>query len=175
MIEFKIISSPDRSQLATYQHMGSEITFGKSEGDMLIDDPSFGDLQLRVRLDGEKSATLENLNESVEIRLNGKPVKGVVPMKEKDNLTVARTTINFSRLDSLPLSPPERYEHPSAKERFAPGTKEHAIQEALAFLEQGSASSSPPPLSMGTAGPPPLPGAKGGPPKPPLPPPIKKN
>lgn len=164
MIEFKIITCPDKSQQANYQHLGSELTFGKSEGDMVVDDPGFGALQLRIKLEADKTATLENLNPSLEVRLNGKPINGIALLKEKDNLTVARTTINFSRLDASPLVPPERYEHPNARERFTPGSKEQLILDALAFLEQSSSDSG------AAASPPPLPpGANASPPKPPLP------
>jgi hypothetical protein len=166
MIEFKIISCPDKSQQATYQHLGAELTIGKAEGDMVVDDPAMGALQLRVKIEGEKNATLENLNPTVEVRLNGKPVTAVVPIKEKDNLTVSRTTINFSRLDTTPLLPPEPFQHPNARERFSPGSKEQAILDALKYLEDHSGN---PPLPPGAgAKPPPIPG--GGAVKPPLPP-----
>ncbi len=166
MIEFKIITCPDKSQQANYQHVGSELTIGKTEGDMIVDDPAMAPLQLRVKIEGNKAATLENLNPSVELRLNGKPVTGVVPIKEKDNLTVSRTTINFSRLDTAPLLPPEPHQHPNARERFSPGSKEQAILDALKYLEDHTsapgAPSSRPPLPPGA---PPVPGAA----KPPLP------
>jgi hypothetical protein len=178
MIEFKIITCPDKSQQATYQHLGTELTIGKSEGDMVVDDPAMAGLQLRVKLEGEKNATLENLHLGVEVRLNGKAVSGVVPLKEKDNLTVSRTTINFSRLDSQPLQPPEPYQHPGARERLTPGSKEQTILDALEFLESKTpepASASPqpskPPVPGGAQPPkPPLPAGSAGPPKPPLPP-----
>lgn len=162
MIEFKIISSPDRSQQATYQHMGRELSFGKTEGDMLVDDPGFGELQLKVIVDGDKSATIENLHFGVEVRLNGKAISGTVPLKEKDNVTVARTTINFSRLDLASQPIPDPFEHPNARERFTPGSKEQAMLDVLTYLE----GRAPAPAS---AAPPPPPGASPMPPKPPLP------
>lgn len=168
MIEFKIITCPDKSQQATYQHLGTELTIGKVEGDMVVDDPAFASLQLRIRLAGEKAATLENLDETVEVRLNGKAISGVVPLKEKDNLTVARTTINFSRLDSALPQAPEPHEHANARERFAPGSREQALLDALKFLESSIVEAAP-------ATPPPLPGAKSSPPNPPgmaKPPPL---
>jgi hypothetical protein len=173
MIEYKIISSPDKSQQATYQHLGKDLTFGKTDGDMLIDDPAFGDLQLKVSVQDAKNATIESLNSGVEVRLNGKAIVGATPLKEKDNVTVARTTINFSRLDLAPLPAPERYVHPQAKERFSPGSKEATMLEVLTHLEKtaaGPAGSPPIPGAGGGAKPPLPPGAAGGPPKPPLPP-----
>jgi len=177
MIEFKIITCPDKSQQATYQHMASELTIGKSEGDLIIDDPAMGAIQLRVRIEEDKSATLETLNLEVEVRLNGKAISGVVPLKEKDNLTVSRTTINFSRLDTSPLVAPEPFQYPNARERFTPGSKEQTILDALAFLEtsvpETSASPPKPPLppavsppSQARSQPPPLPGAGAPPPLP---------
>lgn len=159
MIEFKIITCPDKSQQATYQHLGQELTLGKSDGDMIVDDPAFGALQLRVKVEGA-GATLENLNLGTEVRLNGKAISGAVPLKEKDNITIARTTINFTRLDSAGLTPPDPYEHPSSKERFTPGSKEQVMLDVLEHLEKTS-----PEPAGGAGGPPPPPGA----PKPPLP------
>ena len=123
MIEFKIINCPDKSQQAAYQHLGKELTFGKTEGDMIVDDPAFGPLQLKVVVIDAKNATIENLNSGLEVRLNGKAIMGTVALKEKDNVTVARTTINFSRLDLGPLPAPAPYENPNLKERFAPGDR----------------------------------------------------
>lgn len=160
MIEFKIITCPDKSQQATYQHLGQELTMGKSDGDMIVDDPAFGALQLRVKVEGA-GATLENLNMGTEVRLNGKAISGVVPLKEKDNLTVARTTINFTRLDTAPLAPPEPFENSAAKERFTPGSKEQVILDVLAHLEKTT------PDAGGAGGPPPVPGSPSA--KPPLP------
>ena len=101
------------------------------------------------------------MNTSVEIRLNGKALLGPSPLKEKDNITVARTTINFSRLDLAPLPAPEPYEHPNIRERFTPGSKEKAISDVLLHLETTTPESGMPT--------PPLPGASAGPPKPPIP------
>ena len=147
MIEFKIITCPDRSQQATYHHLGRELTFGKQEGDMLVDDPAFGPVQLKVVVENEKAASIENLHEETEVRLNGKPITGTTPLKERDNVTIARTTINFSRLDLAPLPAPEPYEHPNAKERFTPGSKETILLEVLEYLEKQVASAAPPPRS----------------------------
>jgi|GEM_PF-5651535 len=164
MIEFKIITCPDKSQQATYQHIGTELTIGKADADMVVDDPAMGPLQLRIKLEGG-SATLENLNPSVELRLNGKPVSAVVPIKEKDNLTVSRTTINFSRLDPSPLMAPEPYQHPNARERFSPGSKEQTILDALKYLEDHAGGGAKPPLPPGTGAPkPPLPPGMSAPP-----------
>lgn len=173
MIEFKIITCPDKSQQATYQHLGQELTFGKAEGDMVIDDPAMSPLQLRVKVEGG-GATLENLNLGVEVRLNGKAISGVVPLKEKDNLTVSRTTINFTRLDNAGLAIPEPFQHPNAKERFSPGSKEQVMLDVLAHLEKNTPAAGAPPPGPGGAKPP-LPGGSASPPlpggaKPPLPP-----
>lgn len=173
MIEFKIISSPDKSQQATYQHLSQELTLGKAEGDMIIDDPAMAASQLRIKVEGS-GATIENLNLGVEVRLNGKAISGVVPLKEKDNLTVCRTTINFTRLDTRGLIPPEPFENPNAKERFTPGSKEQVILDVLAHLEKISegaepGAAAPPQPPLPGAPKPPLPGQSASPPKPPLP------
>ena len=182
MIEFKIIACPDKSQLASYQHMGKELTLGKTEGDMIVDDPAFGNLQIKIVLNDDKSATLENLNIGTDVRLNGKSISGVVPLKEKDNITVARTTINISKLDLSPPPTPQPYEHPNARERFTPGSKESTVLEVLDFLEKNYSTGGASPPIPGTPGAkPPVPGAK--PPlppgmpaaKPPVPPTPKKN
>lgn len=182
MIEFKIITCPDRSQQATYQHLGRELTFGKQDGDMIVDDPSFGAVQLKIVVENEKAASIENLHAETEVRLNGKPISGMVALKEKDNVTIARTTINFSRLDLAPLPTPEPYEHPNAKERFTNGSKEKTVLEVLEHLEKKAATTAPPPPLPGGAKKPPVPGASaGGPPlpgaakSPPLPPLPKKS
>ena len=159
MIEFKIITCPDKSQQASYQHFGRELVVGKTEGDMLIDDPSLGAQQFRVKVEADKIATIENLNPAVELRLNGKGISGIVPLKEKDNITISRTTINFSRLDLAPIPIPARYEHPNFNERFTLGSKEKAMLDVLQHLEEKTPDSGITP---------PIPGA-GGPPKPPLP------
>lgn len=167
MIEFKIITCPDKSQQATYQHLGQEMTLGKADGDMIVDDPALGALQLRVKVEGT-GATLENLNLGVEVRLNGKAISGVVPLKEKDNLTVSRTTINFTRLDTQGLEVPAPYENPMAKERFTPGSKEQVILDVLTHLENvtPAAGGGMPPVPGAGGAKPPLPGGA----KPPLPP-----
>ncbi|MGZ3712744.1 MAG: FHA domain-containing protein, partial [Bdellovibrionota bacterium] len=137
MIEFKIISTADRSQLSTYQHFGAELTLGRTEGDMLIDDPQLGPLQLRIRVSAGQS-TLENTDESVETRLNGRPIEGIVPLKEKDNVTVGKTSIQFLRLDLEPATVPEPIEYRNAAQRFAEGTKEKALLDGLEYLERSS-------------------------------------
>jgi hypothetical protein len=178
MIEFKIISSPDKSQQATYQHLGRELTLGRTEGDMIVDDPAFGDLQIKIVIQQEKGATIENLNTSLEVRLNGKAIMGPMPLKEKDNITVSRTTINFSRLDLGPMSIPEPYEMPTFKERFTKGSKELIMLDVLEHLENATEETALPPPAAAGARPPLPPGASagkppippGGAPKPPLPP-----
>jgi len=179
LIEFKIISSPDKSQQATYQHLAQELTIGKTEGDMIVDDPAFGALQLKIVVQDGKNALIENLNGAVEVRLNGKAIGGPSPLKEKDNVTVSRTTINFSRLDLSPLPAPEPYTNPLAKDRFTAGSKEQAMLDVLDHLEksgaEGATSTPPPPAGAK----PPLPpsGAGGKPPPIPgkVPPPIPKK
>jgi hypothetical protein len=180
VIEFKIITCPDKSQQATYQHVGRELTFGKQEGDMLVDDPAFGAMQLKVTVESDKVATLENMNTATEVRLNGKPISGPMPLKEKDNVTIARTTINFSRIDLSSLPAPDPYDHPNAKERFSNGSKEKTVLEVLDHLEKAAATAAPPPPLPGGAKPPgpALPGGAKAPPLPPgakPPPPIPKK
>jgi hypothetical protein len=94
----------------------------------------------------------------VEVRLNGKAVSGVSPLKEKDNVTVARTTINFSRLDNGQLNPPDPYELPNFKERFIVGSKEWSVLEALKYLETAQTTSSPAKPPPPRSAQPPLPG-----------------
>ncbi len=157
MIEFKIIVAPDKSQQSTYQHLGNQLTFGQTEGDMLIDDPALAPLQIRVFAQGQ-GFFLENLDEDIEIRLNGRPFENPAPLKERDSISMGRTTVSFSRLDLNPPTPPEPFQHPQAASRFVEGSREKAILDALEHLEKSS--------SAGMPKPPPLPGA-GGPPKPP--------
>lgn len=157
MIEFKIITSPDKSQQAIYQHLGTELILGRDEGDMIIDDPALGPKQLRIKVKSD-SATIENLNPSVEVRLNGKAISGESPLKEKDNLTMARTTINFSRIDTAPLVPPEPFENSLSKNRVVEGSKEKAILDVLGQLEsQAKDIAIPAPPIPGGKPPPPLP------------------
>lgn len=168
MIEFKILSTADKSQIATYLHLGSELTLGSSEGDMLIDDPQMSPLQLKISALGGQ-ATVENLAPDVEVRLNGRAVEGPAAIKEKDSLSVGRTNIQLLRIDNLSQEIPAPFEHPQAAARFATGSREKALLDALAHLEKTAAGptlASPPPV------PPPLPGMKTPPPlpgKPPLP------
>lgn len=165
MIEFKIIATPDKSQQSTYQHLGRELSFGLTEGDMLIDDPSLAPLQAKISLQGN-GYVLENLEPSVEIRLNGKPISGPTPLKDKDNLNMGRTTINFSRVDLTDFAVPAPYEHPQNINRLTPGSKEKAILEALEALEKSSGSGP----GAGAPKPPTPPGVK-----PPLPPGAPKK
>jgi predicted component of type VI protein secretion system len=167
MIEFKIVATADKSQQSTYQHMGSVMTFGNGEGDMVIDDPSLSPLQAKISWQNG-GYILENLAPEVEIRLNGKPVQDPVSLKEKDNLNVGRTVINFSRLDTQPLAPPPQFEHPNFNARVVEGSKEKAILDVLALQEKSATPAQPP---MPKVSPPPLPGGMPPPPpKPPLPP-----
>lgn len=166
MMEFKIITTPDRSQQASYSHPGRELRLGRSEGDMLIDDPQIAPLQLRVFHDGS-AYVVEPLGPG-DVKVNGRPVQGATPIKERDNLILGRTTINFSRLDLSPPLPPPAFEHPSAKTRFAPGTKEKALLDGLEYL---SAPQGPAPAPASPKAPPAPPT---GMPKPPLPPTPRK-
>lgn len=164
MIEFKIIATTDRSQQATYQHIGRELSFGKSEGDMIIDDPQLSPLQVRIRHDGN-AFVLENVGEG-EVKLNGRLVQGPTPIKERDTLLIGRTTINFFRMDLNPPLIPEPYQPPHITTRFAEGTKEKAILDALEFLtkkEEATRAPAPPPAP----GKPPLPPGVSPPPVPP--------
>jgi len=178
MIEFKIISTVDKSQQSTYIHLGQELVFGREEGDMIVDDPAFGPVQARIAFQNG-GFTVTNLHPELELRLNGKPVEGSMPIKEKDNLNMGRTVVNFTRIDTLPLTPPPPYEHPQAQTKFAPDTKESALLKALEILESQCQSSTPPPPPGASASPPvipppaippPIPGAA----RPPLPPPVRK-
>lgn len=180
MIEFKIISTVDKSQQSTYIHQGLELVFGREEGDMIVDDPAFGPVQARIAFQNG-GFTVTNLHPELELRLNGKPVEGSMPIKEKDNLNMGRTVVNFTRIDSQPMMPPAPYEHPQAQTKFAPDTKETALLKALEILESQCESVSPPPPPGASAPPPPpgMPPPPGRPPlpgaaKPPLPPPIRK-
>lgn len=178
MIEFKIISTVDRSQIASYQHFGAELSLGKTEGDMLIDDPQLANLQLRVRV-GAGQTTLENADPSVEVRLNGRAIDGETPMKEKDSVSVGKTSIQFLRLDLNPMPVPDPIEYRNAAGRFTPESKEQAVLDALEHLERQSdesviAATSVPRPGTNPAIPsvpkPPLPGRM-----PPVPPPFPKK
>jgi hypothetical protein len=160
MIEFKIIATVDKSQQSTYQHTGLELTMGKTDGDMLIDDPQMADKQIRIYWAGS-NYMIENLDHGVEVRLNGKALKEAMPLKERDNLNMGRTTVNFVKLNRSGLTPPGAHEHPQASTRFVAGNKEMAILEALEYLEKSEGGGAGAPKA-----PPPLPGGK----MPPLPP-----
>jgi pSer/pThr/pTyr-binding forkhead associated (FHA) protein len=171
MIEFKILSTPDKSQQAIYQHFGKEMTMGSEEADLVIDDPQISSCQIKLKWNGS-SFLIENLDPSVEVRLNGKPIMDPAPLAEKDSIAMAKTQITFSRLDlSTPQAPPA-YEHSMAATRFEAGSKEMAVLTVLEALAQqcsdgpASSPSAPPPIPKASA-PPPLPGSK--PPAPPLP------
>jgi hypothetical protein len=175
MIEFKILACPDKSQQSTYRHPGSSLTFGSGEADMLIDDPAIAASQVRIFFQGG-GFFLENLEPEVEVRLNGKTLDGPSPLKERDHITLGRTTVNFVALDPQPLRAPPPYEHPHTATRVVEGSKEKAILDVLGHLAQPAAPAAmpKPPLPGGPK--PPLPGAKPPPPPsgmPPLPP--KRN
>lgn len=161
MIEFKVIATHDKSQQSTYQHSGTELRIGSAEGDLILDDPKLGAMQIRIYREGA-GFWLENLDESIEVRLNGKPIAGPSPIKDRDSLTMGRTTISFSRIDSAPLTPPPPYENPHAGQRFAEGNKEKAILDALSQLEAQAGGAPPPPRSAQAPKPsmPPLPPRK---------------
>ena len=142
MIEFKIMAAPDRTQVASYRHASPELSFGRSEGDMLIDDAQLPPLAVRVRAEGG-AFVLENVGGG-EVKLNGKLIEGAAPVKEKDVLLIGRTTINFTRLDLAPASPPERYEHPQRNTRFAEGTRDKAILDVLETLAKREGAGKPP-------------------------------
>lgn len=156
MIEFKVISSPDKSQLANYRHEGTELTIGKGDAQMVLDDPQLGSVQIRLFFE-RGQVFLENLTPEIEVRVNGKAIDGATPLKVKDNLSMGRTTINFTALDTKPVPIPEAFEHPQAATRFAADTNEKAILDALEYLENSSAGSN-----------------SNSPPSPPKPPPIRK-
>jgi predicted component of type VI protein secretion system len=164
MMEFKIITTPDRSQQASYTHAGRELRLGRAEGDLLIDDPQIAPLQVRVYHDGG-AFVVENLGGG-EVKVNGRPVQGPTPLKEKDNLILGRTTVNFFRLDLNPPAPPAPFEHPLANTRFAEGTREKAVLDALAALSEQEGPAAPAAPKM--------PSPPAGMPKPPLPPTPRK-
>lgn len=161
MIEFKVISTPDRSQLASYRHVGEELTIGNDEAEMVLDDPQLGSVQARLYFEGAK-CYIENLMPEVEVRINGKAIDGASPLKVKDNITMGRTTLNFTALDTKPIPPPESFVHPQASTRFAEDTAEKAILDALDFLADPSGST--PPSAPGNKPPPPPPTAAKSPP-----------
>jgi hypothetical protein len=163
MMEFKIVVSPDKTQQGNYQHFGQTLVFGQQEGDMILDDGALGPAQLKVSWQNG-GFVVENLHPQVEVRLNGHPITGPSPLRERENITMGRTTIHFSRLDLQPLQPPAPYQHPQAESRFAPGTKESIILEVLEAQEKME--------SGGPTAPPPLPGAAPTPPPPPGMPPL---
>lgn len=160
MIEFKIMQCPERSQVGNYQHATNEITFGASEGDMIIDDPDIAERQTRIFLSGN-SFLVENLDPTVEIKLNGRPLTEKSPIKTRDSLTIGRTTIQMSFLDPAPPKLPEPFTHPQADARFTEGSKESAMITVLKHLSEESGPAKPP-----SSLPPPLPGASNPPPLP---------
>ena len=156
MIEFRILTSPDKSQQTTYRHNGNELTLGSSEAAMVIDDPGISPVQLRIFWHGN-GFFLENLDRNVDVRLNGKPVSDASPVKDRDNITMGRTTINILALNTKPLEPPPPFEHPQAASRFAEGSKEKAVLDALEILGTGQGTSAMPKPPPPPAGMPPIP------------------
>jgi len=134
MIDFKIITTPERSQQASYSHAGRELKLGRLQGDMLLDDPTLAPLQVRIFHDGTSFA-VENLGTG-DVKLNGRSVQGPTPLKVRDNLALGRTTINFIRLDLNPLEPPAPFESPAARFRFAEGSREKAVLDGLEALSR---------------------------------------
>lgn len=178
MIEFKILNTPDKTQVSTYQHLGRELTIGRSEGDMIVDDPLLAPRQVRVVFDGPQ-ALVDNLGPEVEVRLNGQPLTQVSLLKERDTLVMGKTTLMFMKLDLHPPVAPPPFEHPQAATRFTPESKEQTLLDALAWLESNTeetASAAPPAVPGGPK--PPIPGSTkliptpprpGGAPMPPVP------
>lgn len=151
MIEFRILTSPDKSQQSTYRHPGKELTMGSSEADMVVDDPALSAAQIRIFWHGN-GFFLENLDPQVEVRLNGKVINDASPVKERDNINMGRTTVNVLTLNPNPLQPPPAFEHPQAAARFVDGSKEKAVLdvlETLARAEGAAAGPKPPPPPPG--------------------------
>ncbi|NUM87990.1 MAG: hypothetical protein HUU37_02185 [Bdellovibrionales bacterium] len=162
MIEFKIIQTPDKGQIAAYTHPGSEMVVGNASGDMIIDDPDLGEQQVRLRPEGA-GFVIENLNPDVEVRVSGKTVIDATPIKSNDTVNMGKTTIHFLHLSQLAPRPPEPFQHPQFEARVVEGSREKAILDALEFLSNGlsgSAAKPPPPRPAGAKLPPPLPGKK---------------
>ncbi len=164
MIEFKIIATPERSQVGNYQHLANDLRFGSAEGDMIIDDPDISEQQARIYLEGTQFF-VENLDPSVPVKVNSQLVDGSAPIKTRDSLVIGKTTIQMSLLDPNPISPPEPFTHQQAVARFVDGSKEKAILDVLELLsgDAGGASGAekagdtPPPMPQGMPKPPPLP------------------
>lgn len=150
MIEFRILTSPDKSQQSTYRHPGQELTMGSSEADMVIDDPAIAAAQIRIFWHGN-GFFLENLNPQVEVRLNGRTLGDASPIKERDNINLGRTTVNILTLNTHALQAPPAFEHPQAAARFVEGSKEKAVLDALDLLgkAEGSAGMPKPPVPPG--------------------------
>ena len=163
MIEFRILASPDKSQQSTYRHPGQQLTFGSGEADMVIDDPGVAPVQARVFWQGG-GFFLENLEPQVEVRLNGRAISGPTPVKDRDNVNLGKTTVNFLTLNPQPLAPPPAYEHPQAAARFVDGNKEKAVLDVLEILAREAGA----PATPAAPPKPPIPGNM-----PPLPP--RKN
>jgi hypothetical protein len=156
MIEFRILTSPDKSQQSTYRHPGRELTMGSSEADMVVDDPALSAAQVRIFWHGN-GFFLENLDPQVEVRLNGKPLGDASPVKERDNINMGRTTVNILSLNTNPLQAPPAFEHPQAAARFAEGSKEKAVLDALDLLGKAEGAASMPKPPPAPPGMPPIP------------------
>ena len=161
MIEFKILSTVDKTQIGNYQHTGSELSIGQTEGDMLVDDPQLSPLQLKISFPDGQVAQLENLGSSVEVRVNGKAIGESAPLKEKDTVVVGRTTIQFSQLNTRPATIPPTFEHPQATNRFTPGSKEQAVLDSLSTLEKMAGGGSAPSAMPSPPRPPGMPAPAG--------------
>lgn len=169
MLEFKITQCPEKLQLGHYQHFDAEITFGRSEGDMLIDDPNMADCQAKIYFEGNQ-AKVQNLDQTADIRVN---VTAVHPgqsasIKPKDNITMGKTVLQLITVNVLPPTPPAEYVHHNHAARFAEGNKEHAIFKVLEILEAQERA------SMDKTAKPPMPAVPSMPPMPPSPPKVNK-
>ncbi len=163
MIEFKIIQTPDKGQIAAYTHPHNELVVGSASGDMIIDDPNLGEQQIQVRPEGA-GFVIENLNPDVEVRVSGRTVVDPAPIKSNDTVNMGKTTIHFLHLSQEAASPPSPFQNPQFEARVVEGSKEKAILDALDFLKGGATG------ATGATKPPMPPRAGGG--KPPLPPPL---
>lgn len=153
MLQFKITSCPEKSQLGIYQHEATQMSIGSSDADMVVDDPGIAPKQVQIALE-RSGFTIVNLEPKTKVQLNGKALKGKpIPFKSNDNLSLGSTTIFFMKVDQNAAEPPAVFEDSSIVHRLNESeTPLNAIWQSIEILRaelnpsQKSPGPPPPPL-----------------------------
>ena len=136
MIRFKITTCPSAAQIREYTHDENRIVFGLADGDMIIDDPSFGNRQAQIFFE-KSDAKLESLSPQCMVQINGQKIAPGKPhpVKAKDILLIGQTTIVLIDLQERSQElPPVPWENTAVKSRMEPHSNEYAILTVLGQL-----------------------------------------